>query len=162
MLVRDSGPHIARIERLEDELQIARDRIKELERALGIGDDLMPLRMLGLSPFEARLVNVIRKRDTVTRTQALIAIYDGDDDRRLDVLPKVLDVFTSNARRALGRFGVSFETLNGAGDNGGYYMPGPDKARLTRLIATGARSVVRGRSDRAHYRKIAQFSARAS
>jgi hypothetical protein len=151
MLVRGSGPHI---EKLEDELQIARDRIKELEAVLGIGDDLMPLRLLGLTPHEAKLVNVIRRRNVATRTQAMIAMYGGDDDRRLDVLPKVIDVVACNARSKLGRFGVSFGTLRGMDDDGGYHMPGPDKARLARLLASGTRLVTRGRADRKHYKQV--------
>ncbi len=137
-----SGPFIQKIERLEDELELARDRARELEVALGIGDDLMPLRMLGLSPQQARLVNAMHKRRVLTRTQALMAIYASDDDRRFDVLPKILDVIASHSRRKLRRCGIEFETLRGAGDDGGFYMPGPDKSRLAKLLATGARSGV--------------------
>lgn len=143
----DSGPHIVghlrgRVESLTNALERAQDRINELERAIGIGDDLMPLRMLGLSPQQARLVNAMRKRGVLTRTQALMAVYDENDDRRFDVLPKILDVIVSNTRKTLARFGISFETMRGLDNDGGYYMRGPDKSRLAKLLATGARSGV--------------------
>jgi hypothetical protein len=130
------GPYI---EKLEDELEIARDRVKELEQALGIGDDLMPLRHLGLSPQQARLVNAIHKRSVVTKAQAMMAIYAADDDRRFDVLPKILDTIVCNARHRLRRFGVSFETINGREDEGGYRMTDRDKSRLDGLLASGVR-----------------------
>jgi hypothetical protein len=152
MLVRDSGPHIVRIERLEDELQTARDRIKELEAALGLHDDIQPLIRLGLSKSEARVVSLLSKRQHVTREQALLAIYAEDPERRYDVQDQVVDVFICNARRKLRRLGVEFGSPALWSARGGYVMPGDSKSRLAKLIASGARLVTRGRPDRKHYK----------
>jgi hypothetical protein len=155
-----SGPFIQKIERLEDELELARDRVRELEKALGIGDDIMPLRLLGLSAQEAVVVNLLTRRDVVTRDQILIAMYSEDEERRFDVQPKIVDVVCSKARQKLRPLGVSFGSIFKAGggrdEGGAYRMPGPDKARLAKLVASNARCFVAGssikRKSRRHIR----------
>jgi len=136
----DSGPFIVKIERLEDELEVARERIRELEAALGADDLLLPLRMLGLSQAESRIVNLLRKRDYATKEQLSLAVYIDDPERRFDVQPKCLDVMVHTTREKLAGWGVTFTTL-ARGQNPGYRMAGPDKGRLARLIATGARRI---------------------
>jgi DNA-binding response OmpR family regulator len=133
----DSGPFIKKIERLEDDLEIARDRVKELEQALGIGDDIMPLRLLGLTPMQARLVNLLWKRDTVTRDQILIVLYQDDYERRFDVQSRIVDVICCQARKRLRKHGITLGSLFKPGmrsDGGGYRMPPESKEKLTAVL----------------------------
>lgn len=144
----NSGPHIIglnrRIEELEDELQLARDRVKELEAALGIGDDLAPIRRMGFSPQEAAVVNVLVKRDTVNREAVMQAIYGADPERRYDVQDKLADVHLSRVRVKLGRMGVDLVSL---GWLLGWRLTPPGKARFARLLASGAALSIGGPSD---------------
>lgn len=162
MLVQQSGPHVvkhlqSRVDSLKAALDAAQDRINELERALGIGDDLTPLRLLGLGPQEAAVVNLLMKRSLVTRHQLLVAIYADNEDRRFDVMQTPLvGAVAGRARMKLNRLGVTFASLYKQGQRseaGGYRMSGADKARLAKLIASGARLVTRGRPDRKHYKR---------
>ena len=136
-----------RIESLKTALDLAQQRIDELERTLGRDDDLMPLRLLGLSQQEARLVNLLRSRELVTRDQALQAIYIDDPDRRFDVQGKIVDVIVTRARKKLTRLGVVFGGLGQGKAQIGIAMPNPDKARLERLIASKARVLSGQTSD---------------
>jgi hypothetical protein len=117
---------------LEDELLIARDRIKELESALGIGDDLMPYRLMGFSPHEAAIVRTLMTRPVMTKEQALLAMYAEDPERRFDVQVKIVDTVICYARRKLRKLGISVETL---GPGLGYRMSALDKARAQALLA---------------------------
>jgi hypothetical protein len=135
--VIDSGPFIRKIERLEDELEVALDRVKDLERALGIGDDIMPLRMLGLTPLQAKLVNLLSKRDVATRAQILMVLYQDDYERSFDVQPRIVDVVCCQARKRLRKHGITIESLFKPGmrsDGGGYRMPPESKQKLTAAL----------------------------
>jgi len=124
------GPHS--VESLEDQLEIARDRIKELERALGIGDNLMPYRLLGFSPHESAAVHTLLKRPMATKEQILQAMYAQDPERRWDIVgTKMADTVICITRKKLRRLGVSIETL---GLGVGYRMPDESKARLEDLV----------------------------
>lgn len=156
--VQGSGPHIVehlrgRVESLTNALERAQERIEELERAFGSDADLMPLVALGLAPTAARIVHFLRSRDAVTPAQLLFAMYANDPDQMNEVDAKNVHVQVCLARKALAKLGVSFDSI-GRGE--GYRMSGPDKARLARLIASGARLVTRGRPDRRHYRRAAE------
>lgn len=130
MVTLNIGPHI--VERLEDQLQVAKDRIKELEQALGIGDDLMPYRMMGFSPHESAVVNVLFKRPVATKEQILQAMYGQEPERRWDIVgTKMADTVICITRKKLRRLGVAIETL---GLGVGYQMPVADKAALGRLM----------------------------
>jgi hypothetical protein len=134
-----------RIESLKTALDLAQQRIDELECALGRDDDLTPLRLLGLTTQEARLVNLLRQRELVTKEQAMQAIYVDDPDRRFDVSYKIGDVVAFNARKKLARYGVTFGHLGHGKARIGIAMSGPDKSNLDRLIASRFR--ISGRRD---------------
>jgi hypothetical protein len=160
MIAPNSGPHIvkhlqSRVDSLKAALDAAQDRISELERAFGSEADLMPLIALGLSPSQARIVHLIRTRDIVTSTQVMFAIYADDPDHmnEIDSYP-TMKTFISHARAKLGRLGLSIETVGWGKGASGYRMSGPDKARLAKLIASGARLVTRGRPDRKYYKQV--------
>lgn len=162
MIVRDSGPHIVehlrgRVESLTNALERAQDRINDLERAFGSEDDLLPLQALGLTPSQARIVHFMRGKDLVTARQLQFAMYVDQPDK-----PNEVDAAANvkaqlhGARKTLKRFGILIDTIGRCRGAEGYRMSGPDKARLARLIASGARLVTRGRPDRKHYRRAAE------
>ena len=110
----DCGPHIVnhlkeRIDSLKTALELAQQRIDELEECLGASDDLRPLQELGLSPQEARVVNLLMRRDRVTGAQLREAIYVDDPERKYDVVPNTAHVVLSKARKKLAGFGVQIE-----------------------------------------------------
>lgn len=143
-----SGPFIidhlkGRVESLTNALERAQERIDELEKAFGSDEDIIALLKLGLTPSEAKAVHLIHTREHVTAKQVLFAIYAEDPDQMNEVNAYAnMKVFISNARRKLKRFGLSIATLGWGEGYSGYYMPGPDKSRLAKLMATGARSGV--------------------
>jgi hypothetical protein len=162
MLVQQSGPHVvkhlqSRVDSLKAALDAAQDRINELERVFGSEAELMPLMALGLSPSQARIVHLIRTRDVVTSKQVMLAIYADDPDRmsEVDAYP-TMKTFVSHTRAKLKSMGLAIETVGWGEGASGYRMSGPDKARLTQLIASGARLVTRGRPDRKHYKQVSR------
>jgi hypothetical protein len=157
----DSGPFIVanlrgRVESLTNALDRAQERIDDLEKAFGSEAELMPLLQMGLSPSEARIVRLVSTRDIATAKQVMFAIYAEDPDQinEIDAYP-TMKTFISHARNKLARFGLAIETIGWGREASGYRMSGPDKARLAKLIASGARLVTRGRPDRKYYRKAA-------
>jgi hypothetical protein len=155
MLVINPGPHIVenlqkRVASLTEALDRAQARIDELERVFGSEDDLTPIAMLGFSPAESRIIHVLRNRDYATRQQIRHAIYADNPDVGLDVDPKTLDTQICVTRKKLARLGLAIELVR---HSAGYRMSGPNKARLAKLLASGARLVVRGRPDRKYYKQ---------
>jgi two-component system cell cycle response regulator CtrA len=100
-----------RIEALEAQLARLRDRIEELEDALGI--NIEPWFGLGLSRQESRLFAVLMKRDSVTREQGVAVICGADPDDRAD--PKIIDVLVCRLRRKLRPYGIQIGTIWGQG-----------------------------------------------
>jgi hypothetical protein len=158
----DSGPFIVanlrgRVESLSSALDRAQERIDELEKVFGSDAELLPLIQLGLTPGEARLVHLIRSRDVVTRAQLQHAAYADDPDHMDEIdADNTVKVRLSCARRKLRKFGITFASVGYGCSSTGHRMSGPDKARLAKLIASGARLVTRGRPDRKHYRQAAE------
>jgi len=151
------GPHS--VESLREKIEELEFEIQELRNVLGANDDIDPLRMLGLSPLEARLVNALLKRPIVTKPQAMYAMYVDDPDKRLDVQDKMVDVMICKARKVLKRVGVNIETI---GHSLGWRMLGPDKSRLQSLIRcraavlNGKPSDGRLRANRREFRAAAE------
>lgn len=101
-----------RIERLKRENQALRDRIEELEGALGVALP-QPVQWPG-SPTQWRLFSLIVKRGAVGREQMMAALYGHRDvDRRPD--PKMLDVFMSRIRGIVTPAGIVINTIWGHG-----------------------------------------------
>jgi hypothetical protein len=162
MLVQNSGPHVvqhlqSRVDSLKAALDAAQDRINELERVFGGDDDLMPLVRLGLTKSEARIVHLVRSRECVTGEQIEMAMYADNPDHAHDVDGRnVMKVHCTRARQALAKFGVTFQSVGYGSGSSGYRMTAADKARLAKLIASGARLVTRGRPDRKHYKRVSR------
>jgi hypothetical protein len=159
MLVINPGPHIVenlrnRVASLTAALDAAQQRIDDLERVFGSEADHLALAALGLSATQARMVHLLRTRDTVSGEQLEFAMYADTPDRMSELDPRaVMKVQVSHLRHQLRRLGVEFESFGWGKGNSGYRMSGPNKARLAKLLASGARLVVRGRPDRKYYKQ---------
>lgn len=101
----------ARLEALEAENERLRDRVTELEEALGFSIEL-PI-YLGLSPAEARVFGALMKRPTWTKEQLMVALYSHRPDDPPEM--KIVDVFICKLRKKLKPIGIEIETLWGQG-----------------------------------------------
>lgn len=158
MLVANSGPHVVehlqkRVASLSEALDAAQARIDELERAFGSDAEIMPLVALGLTRSEARIVWLIYRRDIATTRQLMHAVYVDSPDRMHEIEPNTIKTFVCFARKKLRRLGLTVDTVGYGDEASGYRMPGADKARLSKLIASGAHLVTRGRPDRKYYKR---------
>ncbi len=120
----------ARIDVLESELELAKERIRQLEEAFGMTIDA-PL-MLRLTGSEARVLGVLLTRDMVHKPQIMAALYNEriHDDEIPET--KIVDVFVCKMRKKLKRFGVDVETVWGQG-----YKLSPDSRRLVLAMGEG-------------------------
>jgi hypothetical protein len=130
----DSGPCIKKIERLEDELEVMRQRLDEAKRLFGGDQDVLALQRLGLSPSQARAASILLNRPTVTAEQMGFAVYIDDPDRRHELSKCALRVHVSKARERLRTLGVRIEDGRQIGYPG-YRMPADSKAYLRSLMA---------------------------
>ncbi|CAM5764651.1 winged helix-turn-helix domain-containing protein [Bosea minatitlanensis] len=101
----------ARLEALEAENGRLRDRVAELEDALGFTID-MPV-YLGLSQTEARLFGALMRRPVWSREQLMVALYSHRPDEPPEI--KIVDVFICKIRRKLKPLGIEIENLWGQG-----------------------------------------------
>jgi hypothetical protein len=146
-----------RVRELKDSLDLAQARIDELEKALGMGDDITPLRALGLTPSEARFVNLLYRNGFVTKAMAKKAVYVDEPDKAFEVQDKIIDVIACRSRQKLASFGVAINGRVGRGNYGHVMLPA-DQARLRDLLA--ARADEPGGQNR--YAAAAQSRPRAS
>lgn len=116
------------------EREVLLDRIDELERELGMGEDIPP--EFEITRNMGRLLGMLLKREVVTREGAVLAIYSGMNntwDKEPDL--KIVDVFICKLRKRLERYDVKLSCKWGLG----YYMDGENKKRLREVIATTRR-----------------------
>lgn len=116
------------VEMLEDENEVLRERILQLEQALGYRL-VVPL-LFGLTDHESRLLGALLTRDIMSRAQLLTALYGHkpvDDEPEL----KIIDVYTCKARAKLKPFGVEISSKWGVG----YYMTKEAKAKVQEYLA---------------------------
>lgn len=118
----NSGPHIRdRVAELEDENA-------ELRSLLGLGADVEAWRVMGFTPTEARMINLLLARDVATRDQLLFVCHPDDPDRRYDTTGNVVSVHLARIRRKLKPLGAAVGCLWGSG----WRMTAQDKDRLRR------------------------------
>lgn len=113
-----------------EEIEWLRYRVEELEGLLGLADDAIPPKLLGLTPTETRLLALLVKRETLSREFALVAMYDerpGCD--RPD--ERIIDQFIMRVRRKLAPAGIAVQNRWG----GSFFITADDKAKLAALIA---------------------------
>lgn len=114
----------ALVRRLREELELAHERIVQLEGALGM-TCISPWQSLGLQPMEAKVLGMLMRRETLAREQMAIALYgDRVNDPPVD---KIFAVYVSNIRRKLG---VEIETVRSLG----WRMPPESKAKVNRAV----------------------------
>lgn len=134
----------ARVESLKTALDLAQQRIDELEKAFGTEDETAALRRLGLEAQCARIVHLLMTQPIASEQQVRLAMYADNPDRMFDVCENVVRTRISQTKRALRVMGVAVESL---GSHSGYHMPPAAKARLQRLMASNARVLRGGTSD---------------
>jgi two-component system cell cycle response regulator CtrA len=116
----------ARIEALEEENELLRERIAYLERANG-RELLLPLE-LGLTKHEGRVVAMLYQRAEVcSKEQLMHGCYADRHDDEPEI--KIIDVFICKARKKIAPFGLKIETIWGRG-----YSMGPDSRALLRQM----------------------------
>lgn len=108
------------------ELQQLRDRVEELEEALGIAaGQLDQFGCLGLAPLPTSLMGMLYKSNIVSREAAFVALYGSRIEcDQPDI--KNLDVYIWRVRDRLKRYGITVNSQRGVG----WYMTQENKAKL--------------------------------
>jgi DNA-binding response OmpR family regulator len=116
-----------RCEVLECENDDLRDRIFQLEEALGMHFDSPA--WLRLTGHEAKLFGLLMEREAVTKSGAMDVLYglrpDGDAAEE-----KIIDVFICKMRKKLEAWSIEIETNWGQG----YFMTAATKKAVRELI----------------------------
>lgn len=116
------------IRTLEDENETLRERVRQLEEALG-WRLTVPV-IFGLSDHESRILGALLTREMMSRVQILDALYGhkpGGDEPEM----KIVDVYVCKARAKLKPFGVEISTKWGSG----YYLTKDAKAKVAEYLA---------------------------
>jgi len=124
-----------RVDLLEEELDIAKERIrslavaKEFDRSFTVA--------FGLTGGENQILSCLLARENATKEQIMHEIYAN----RIDDAPqtKIIDVYVCKLRKKLKKHGVDIATAWGSG----YYMT-KEMKDLTRSIAANIYSEVMG------------------
>lgn len=112
---------------MEEENDILRERVRQLEKMLGISHDV-PL-LFALTGREGMLFNLLMSHPIVSKEAALDHMYF---DRPNDMPElKIIDVFICKIRKKLLPFGVAIDTVWGRG----YSMSGASKALVKQYLA---------------------------
>jgi len=105
------------------ELERLRDRVEQLEEALGINLELP--NELGLTPLETKILGMLVKRDIINRDVMFAGLYsDRLENHQPD--PKTIDVHICKLRKKLKSIGVRVYSRYGVG----YYLDKEAKEKL--------------------------------
>ncbi|WP_018701422.1 winged helix-turn-helix domain-containing protein [Amorphus coralli] len=104
--------HVQRLEVVNAENDLLRERIAELEQIL-FGEAWLPPVEWGLTPAEAKVAGVLVTRELASKPAIVAALYAHRPDDQPD--DKVIDVFVYKMRRKLLPFGIEIRTLWGRG-----------------------------------------------
>ena len=116
-----------RCELLTQENEELRDRVAQLEEALGMRFDAPA--WMGLTVNEAKLFGLLMARDAVTKSGAMDVLYGLGPDA--DVAEeKIIDAFVCTLRKKLDPFEIPVETNWGQG----YFMTEASKQKARELI----------------------------
>lgn len=122
----------ARLEALEAANDRLRDRISQLEDAMGMSV-LTPIEWR-LTMAEQRVFGVLLARELATKAAIMAALYSADGKEEAEI--KIVDVFVCKARKKLKPFGVEIETRWGEG----YYLTPATKAKVRAMMAPAVES----------------------
>lgn len=106
------GPHIVE---LRDRVEMLEAENAELRTMLGLDDDVAALLIMGFTPAEARIVNLMLRRDIVTKDQVLFVSNPINPERRYDQGGNSANVHISRMRKVLNPLGCRLETYYGQG-----------------------------------------------
>jgi DNA-binding response OmpR family regulator len=96
---------------LERENELLRDRVAQLEDAMGLG--FMPPPEWGLTRSERLLLGVLMAREIATKNAVMAGLYGMDV--RDPPFEKIVDVLISKLRKKLVPHGITIETRWGEG-----------------------------------------------
>lgn len=114
------------IDTLEAENDTLRERVRHLERLLGVGFEALP--QFALTAKEAAIFGVLMERELVTKDHVMAALYR--DLGREEPEIKIADVFVCKLRAKLKRWSINIETSWGIG----WYMTSETKAMVRDII----------------------------
>lgn len=117
----------ARVDALEIDNERLRDRIEQLEGAMGMRF-LTPVEWR-LTGSETRVFGVLMAREFATKDAIMAALYRSDGARD-EAEIKIVDVFICKARKKLREFGVKVETRWGEG----YYLTPTTKDQVRAML----------------------------
>ena len=119
------------VEKLEDENDELRERVRQLEELCFGTTALMPAE-LELTGSESRLLAHLLAAPHATKDSLLAAIYSARPDDPPEI--KIIDVFVCKVRKKIRPFGLDIQTVWGQG----YLMPPASKAKLRTMMGESA------------------------
>jgi DNA-binding response OmpR family regulator len=116
----------ARAKMLEVENEMLRERVRDLEKEIGLAAEAPP--MFGLTRSEAVMFGVLLNNRICQASTFMSALFSLDVDDPPE--EKILDVWICRMRKKLKPFGIEIKTHHGVG----YDMPEVSKARARDLM----------------------------
>jgi DNA-binding response OmpR family regulator len=116
-----------RAEVLDAENETLRDRVRDLEKEIGLAAEAPP--MFGLTRSEALMFGVLLNNRTCQVSTFMTALFSLEIDDPPE--EKILDVWVCKMRKKLTPYGIEIKTHWGVG----YEMPEESKARARELMA---------------------------
>ncbi|QPC44500.1 winged helix-turn-helix domain-containing protein [Kaustia mangrovi] len=120
--------------KLQDEVEILRERVRQLEEALygPAGRMLECQYRLGLTVMQSRFLGALMSREVVGKEALLVALYG---DRKQDWPgDKTLDAHAFKLRQRLAVHGIELRTVRGIG----YALDDAAKDRIRRIVGAEA------------------------
>lgn len=109
----DLATALRRLEIVEEENEDLRERIRQLEGALGATAALNAPVEWRLTAREATVFGVIASRELATKEAIMAALYHNLGKEEAEI--KIVDVFICKIRKKLAPFGIVVETVWGQG-----------------------------------------------
>lgn len=117
----------ALVERLEEENDILRERVRQLEKRLGESATEIPIELC-LSPHESAMLAHMMGRKMCSKNDLMAALYGNLPDVDEPEI-KIVDVFICKIRKKLKPFQIEIKTVWGRG----FALPAASKQKLRDL-----------------------------